>query len=465
MKSPINSVISGRYILEEQLDSGGMGNIFLAEDKLSKKKVVVKHLHSFKKTKNNILRFKKEANILKGLDHPNIVSLIEYLSWNDEFYIILEYLKGISLQEKLENKKVFGINEVNDMYLQILNALEAAHRKQIVHRDLKPSNIFCIPRKGLYDHIKILDFGISISLEEGPDSRLTRTGEIIGTPIYLSPEHIREKQNISFYSDIYSLGIILYELLAGFPPFSGQNDMDILLGHLYRLPGEIQRPDLKSDPLFKKYVELIKQSLKKNINDRFRTIKEVRDFLELDILPERKNENTIVNDRRSRHKRSYKGPLTFDDKVNKTRKTNLSDLDPTTSFEKRNLSHRKIEVAVFEDEERSVEMSLAPLLYISSYTITEPITDLSDCKEGHIIPDIIILNEGNEKNLKDLKKAKLNDDLAKTPVLVCGHEDDLDFIAMTINSGATDYISFPFSPEDIIRKIDKYTSLRSDSKG
>ena len=218
MDKLINQTIAGRYVLEKKLDSGGMGSIYLARDNLISKQVVVKNLHSFKRNEDNIERFRKEAEILKKLDHDNIVTIIDHQSWNDELFIVLEYLNGHSLQEKLKKRKNLSIDEISNIYFQTLDALEAAHNQSVVHRDLKPSNIFCIPKTDTLDFIKILDFGISITLDEDQDSRLTKTGEIIGTPIYLSPEQITRKQKISYQSDIYSLGVILYEMFAGFPP-------------------------------------------------------------------------------------------------------------------------------------------------------------------------------------------------------------------------------------------------------
>ncbi|MEN8223594.1 MAG: serine/threonine-protein kinase [Acidobacteriota bacterium] len=457
MDKLIKTIIADRYILESKLDSGGMGSIFLAKDKISKNSVVVKNLHSFKKTENNIKRFQKEAEILKSLNHPNIVSLIEYLNWNGEFYIILEYLKGISLQEKFKEKKTFEITEITNIFMQLLDALEAAHKNSIVHRDLKPSNIFCIPVKGEDDQVKILDFGISLSLEEDLDNRLTRTGEIIGTPYYLSPEQITGKQNISFQSDIYSLGIILYELLAGSPPFTGISDMDILLGHLYRLPDEIQRPDLKENRIYNKYLEIINKSLLKNVDDRFDSIGEIREFFENVEVTEKRRTKRFVNDRKSRHKESYRAPLEKNSRFVTTKKSKLNNFDTAGTPTLSDQAQAKKNIAVFEDDNRSVEMSLIPLLHISNFSLTELSLDISEFSNDQIRPDLIILNVGNEKNLENLNKIKQNKLLKSLPVLICGKEDDLDFISNSINSGATDYIPFPFSPEEIVGKIVKHS--------
>ena len=458
MDKLINTTIAGRYVLEKKLDSGGMGSIFLARDKLISKQVVLKNLHSFKKSKNNIERFRQEAEILKKLDHDNIVTIIDHQSWNDEIFIVLEYLNGHSLQEKIDKKKFLSIEEISSIYFQTLDALEAAHSKSVVHRDLKPSNIFCIPKTDAPDFIKILDFGISIILDEDQNSRLTKTGEIIGTPIYLSPEQITGKQNISYQTDIYSMGVILFEMFAGFPPFSGLNDMDVLLGHLYRTPGEIQRPDLEEHPLFAKFQKVIKRSLMKNIDDRFRSINEIREFFKSENVPEIKRGRNFINDRRTRHKESLKKTISRPESSDITQKREIGRIGSRTTSRTESPFLKEVKVAAFEDEKRSIEMSLIPLLMISNYSLIDEI----DFNNIHNSPDIIILNEGNENNLENLKKLRSESASSAIPILVCGKEDDLDLISKSINAGATDYIPFPFSPEEIVRKIIKYSKSSSN---
>jgi len=459
MDKLINTTIAGRYVLEKKLDSGGMGSIFLARDKLISKQVVVKNLHSFKKSKENIVRFRQEAEILKKLDHDNIVTIIDQQSWEDEIFIVLEYLNGHSLQDKITKKKYLSIEEITSIYFQALDALEAAHSKSVVHRDLKPSNIFCIPKTDAFDFIKILDFGISLILDEDQNSRLTKTGEIIGTPIYLSPEQITGKQNISYQTDIYSMGVILFEMFAGFPPFSGLNDMDVLLGHLYRTPGKVQRPELEDHPHFAKFQKVIERSLMKNIDERFQSINEIREFFKSENVPEVRRSRNFINDRRTRHKESLKKIIPRSGNGHITQKREIGRIGSDTTLQTGSPVSKVVKVAAFEDEKRSIEMSLVPLLMISNYSLIEEI----DFNSVHNNPDLIILNEGNENNLKNLKELRAEKASAAIPILVCGDEDDLDFISKSINAGATDYIPFPYSPEAIVRKIIKYSN--SSSKG
>jgi len=457
MDKLINTTIAGRYVLEKKLDSGGMGAIFLARDILIAKQVVVKNLHSFKKSKDNVERFRQEAEILKKLDHDNIVTIIDHQSWEDEIFIVLEYLNGHSLQDKIAKKKYLSIEEISNIYFQALDALEAAHSKSIIHRDLKPSNIFCIPKTDSFDFIKILDFGISLILDEDQDNRLTKTGEIIGTPIYLSPEQITGKQKISFHTDIYSMGVILFEMFAGFPPFSGMNDMDVLLGHLYRTPGKVQRPDLEEHPQYAKFQKVIERSLMKNIDDRFQSINEIRVFFESENIPEIRRGRNFINDRRTRHKESLKKTIPRYEKGEITQKREIGGMASDTTIQTGGPFSKAVKVAAFEDEQRSIEMSLVPLLMISNYSLIKEI----DFNSVNNKPDIIILNEGNEHNLENLKKLRSEKASSDIPILVCGDEDDLDLISKSINAGATDYLPFPYSPEGIVRKIGKYSNSSS----
>lgn len=444
MNNLTGTTISNRYFIGEELSAGGMGTIFLAKDILSDRSVVVKALHSLRKNDKNKKRFIREAEILKQLNHPNIVAIQEFLEWKGELYIILEYLKGESLQEKIKERGIFELDDITTFFTQIMDALEAAHKSSVIHRDLKPTNIICVPGKGSMKQFKVLDFGISISLFDDPENRLTKTGEIVGTPYYLSPEQISGKQDVSFHTDIYSLGIILYELLTGTPPFTGPNDIDILLGHLYRVPRKIVREDLEGDPLYEKYLNIIKRSLVKNTDDRFGSISELREFFKSAPDPEKKVTKNILTDRISRQKESFKGPVKVpENEVTKSITDRFSPVDT-----------EKVKVGVMENENSPVERSLIPLLEVSNFSIIK-ITGEVD-PDDILSTDIIILNEDNKSNLENLKKITGHNNLAGKPVLICGEETDLEFISNAINSGAADYIPHPFSPEEVIEKLKKH---------
>ncbi len=457
MKPFAGRVIAGRYQIIEKIGSGGMGAIFKATDKITGHNVVVKGLHSFRRTDTNIKRFRKEAEILKQLKHPNIVSFIDYLTWEDELFIVLEYLDGTSLQEKISKGAKMELDEIASVFFQLINALESAHDQQIVHRDLKPSNIFCVSKENSGTHIKLLDFGISISLSDDPEARLTKTGEIVGTPYYLSPEHITRSQEITIRSDIYSLGVITYELLAGFPPFSGQNDMDILLGHLYRQVPLIERPDLKQQPMYKKLTQIVYRSLKKNSDDRFASISEMRELIEMTSDPSQTKSSRFINDRISRHRESIHKPSESKNNSETTKKLVLSKRDYDDTFEIPPLFKNDNGTELFEDENIAVEKSLIPLLDVSRlpFNLNTNADDLTG--EDHPAISMAILNLGNKSNLKILKEMRNNDKFRTIPIIVCGEAADLDLMSASINNGATDYFSTPYCPDEIIRKIKKYT--------
>ncbi|MEN8154463.1 MAG: protein kinase [Acidobacteriota bacterium] len=463
MKNKNGQLIAERYRILKKLDSGGMGDIFLAEDESSLRKVVIKNPHSFKKDEESKKRFHQEAEILKEIKHPNIVNLYDFVEWKGELYIILEYLEGKTLKDKITEKITFSLEEIDAIFLQILEALEAAHKKSIVHRDVKPSNIFCLKREGVDDLIKVLDFGTALNLEQEFDSRLTKTGHIVGTPVYLSPEQILGKKDITLHSDIYSLGIILYELFSGSPPFLGDNSFELYSAHLYKIPAQIDRPDLENDPLYEKYLEIVFKCLKKNIDDRFDSISEIKNFLKEKIVKSIGNDIRVDKDRSIRYKDFIQGPVDLKGKQNQQellRNENLK-LMKTTYYSKsknsRKVNMKGKEVLVCEDENKSLEMSIIPLLKISKHSVIKLPDCSSDINKILGSPDLIIINKDIDQNLTILTEIK-NSRLSEKPVLVCGKEDDLDFIFSAIEAGASDYISFPLSPESVLKKIINFTS-------
>jgi len=457
MEHLTGKTVAGRYRLGSVLGAGGMGTIFPAEDRLTGGTVVVKNLTAFKKTDVNIQRFRKEAEILKKLKHPNIVTFIDFLTWEDELFIILEYLRGVSLQTKLSPREPMEIGNITNMLFQVLSALETAHSHRIVHRDLKPSNIFCIPQGKSPDLVKLLDFGISISMEEGPEMRLTRTGEIVGTPYYLSPEHITRDREISYASDIYSLGVILYEALAGFPPFSGKNDMDVLMGHLYRQPNPIRRPGLEKDPDFQKLVRLTHRCLKKNIRERPGSIREIREFMNSDDQIPSQRKGNIINDRVTRHRESFQKPPKITARGETTKKMEFHPGLPDETLGIPPLFKSDTWIALFEEGKDSMENSLIPMMNISHFRF-RVLSEISDSltEESHL-PSLFILNESGEAILEKLKKIRSSGELKHLPVISCGDENDIQLITSAIEAGATDHFTTPIDPDVISAKLKKYT--------
>ncbi|MEL7834838.1 protein kinase domain-containing protein [Fodinibius sp. Rm-B-1B1-1] len=210
----------GSYTVKEQIGEGGMGLVFRAErtEDSFDHQVAIKIIRQNRATETNIQRFKREQQILAGLNHPGIAHLYDGGITSDGFpYIIMEYVDGIPITKYCQQKS-YSIKQRIHLFKQVLEAVRYAHENLVIHRDLKPDNILVNDN----DEIKILDFGISKLLESDEDLNLTQTGSRILTPKYAAPEQIIQT-NITTATDLYSLGIIFYELLAGVPPFDFSN--------------------------------------------------------------------------------------------------------------------------------------------------------------------------------------------------------------------------------------------------
>lgn len=219
--------ISGYKILG-LIGAGGMGQVYLAEDVLLKRRIAIKIIHH--KQLNNELaeqRFLREAQMMAQLEHPNIVRIYGFGKQKTDTYLLMEYIDGESLQQRIARLGRLSHDEALRILIDIVSGLQAAWEKGIVHRDIKPSNIL-IDQRG---NVRVADFGLAKSIEVDAATTLTEGGIIAGTPKYISPEQI-EGSSADFRSDLYSLGIVLFEMLAGRPPFEGSSPSAILLKHL-----------------------------------------------------------------------------------------------------------------------------------------------------------------------------------------------------------------------------------------
>lgn len=223
-----NKLISKRYKIIKKIASGGMADVFLGDDLKLSRKVAIKILASnYANDRSFVARFKSEAQILARLNHPNIVQVYDWGEYDGSYYICMEYIEGKSLKEIIEKKGPLPPEITADYAIQISNALLTAHKNNLIHRDIKPQNILITPE----GKVKVTDFGIAKSLI--PD--VTRTLNIIGTAHYISPEQARGEV-LDHRTDIYSLGIVMYEMLTGDVPFRGGSSIDISLKHINEKP-------------------------------------------------------------------------------------------------------------------------------------------------------------------------------------------------------------------------------------
>src|ERR671929_951483 len=224
----IDRVFDKRYVIERRLGSGGMADVYLAEDQELGRRVALKLLNDRHAADDQFVeRFRREAQSAAGLNHPNIVSIFDRGQAEGTYYIAMEYLDGRTLKELLVRNGPTPVPIAVDYARQILGALAFAHRNGIVHRDIKPHNIV-VRRDG---RLKVTDFGIARS----GASQMTEAGSIVGTAQYLSPEQARGAP-VDARSDLYSLGIVLYEMLTGKVPFTGDAPVEIAMKHLSQVP-------------------------------------------------------------------------------------------------------------------------------------------------------------------------------------------------------------------------------------
>ncbi len=228
----VGRVLSGLYKVESRLGEGGMGTVYTATHVHLNKSFAVKVLsRKIATNREAIERLRQEAIAASSIDHDNIVDVINFDVTDDgNVFIVMELLKGKSLADVVDAGPM-ALDKALPIVLQICRALEAAHERGIIHRDLKPENVHIV-QKGEMDFVKVLDFGISkVRSADTEQVRMTKTGQLVGTPLYMSPEQARGEMEVDRRVDVYSLGVMLYEMLTGTPPFEGGNYFQLLWKH------------------------------------------------------------------------------------------------------------------------------------------------------------------------------------------------------------------------------------------
>ena len=274
--------INDRYEIIKSIGEGGMANVYLAKDTILDRQVAVKVLRGdLSSDEKFIRRFQREALSVSNLSHPNIVEVYDVGEEDGQYYIVMEYIEGKTLKQLLYKRGALTLPEVIDIMTQLTDGLAHAHEAYIIHRDIKPQNIM-IEDNGT---IKITDFGIAMAVNA---TQFTQTNSVMGTVHYLPPEQANGK-SATVKSDIYSLGILMYELLTGSVPFKGDNAVEIALKHMKEKLPSIR----KQNPLIPQSVEnIVIKACAKNPRNRYDTVKEMHD----DIVSamEKENEKKII---------------------------------------------------------------------------------------------------------------------------------------------------------------------------
>lgn len=280
LQNHVGQVIDRRYRLDKLLGQGGMGTVYLGYHVNLLRPVAVKLLHLSKKMRHeDVLRFHREARAAAAIGHQGIVDVFDVgtTKWGDP-YLVMEYLEGRSLETLLQSHAPFDLQAAVEITEQLLLALNAAHEKGIVHRDIKPDNILLVhDQNNSKPTVKLIDFGVSkISSRPGSSSKLTQTGTFIGTPAYAAPEQANCDNTVDHRADLYSVGVVFYEMLTAELPYVGETFNDLVL----KIVSQPPRPPHEVNPDFPREAGgFLERSMSKKPKDRFQSATQMLDAL------------------------------------------------------------------------------------------------------------------------------------------------------------------------------------------
>ncbi len=277
-------LIDNRYKIIRSIGEGGMANVYLAWDTILEREVAVKVLRGdLAEDEKFIRRFQREANAASSLRHPNIVEMYDVGEDNGKYFIVMEYVDGKTLKSLIKKRGALNLNEAIDIMLQLTSGIACAHDSYIIHRDIKPQNVMILED----GRVKITDFGIAMALNS---NELTQTNSVMGSVHYLPPEQASGSGS-TIKSDIYSLGILMFELLTGTVPFKGDNAVEIAIKHMKDPIPSV----CKINPSIPQSVEnIILNASAKNPKNRYDSVAEMYEDLRTCLDPDRVNEKRVV---------------------------------------------------------------------------------------------------------------------------------------------------------------------------
>ena len=261
-----SQVFTGRYQMVRQLARGGMAEVYLARDLLLDRPVALKVLFpEFSSDRSFVERFRREARAAANLNHPNIVSIFDWGEEDGTYFIVMEFVDGRTLREVIRRQDKLQPAQAAEIAAEIASALHFAHLNGVVHRDVKPGNVMITERQ-----VKVTDFGIARAGD--PGESLTQTGAVMGTATYFSPEQA-QGQGVDPRTDVYSLGVVLYEMVAGRPPFVGDSPVSIAYQHVRETAPPLREHNPDVPPAFE---AIVAKAMAKNRTDRYATAEELR---------------------------------------------------------------------------------------------------------------------------------------------------------------------------------------------
>jgi Serine/threonine protein kinase len=282
--------LKDRYAQFELLGAGGMGVVYRAFDQTLKKDVAIKILPGQKLTPERAMRFQQEARTASKLQHPNLITILDFgISPTGEPFLVMEFAAGDTLESIIEERGTIDAGSALQIVIQICEGMVHAHANGVVHRDLKPSNVIVEPAECC---VKVVDFGIAKLTDEGKGLTLTPQGRLIGTPSYMSPEQMSGDE-VDARSDIYSIGCILFHLLAGTPPFASDTSIEVLQNARTKRAPSIHEVN-RSVSLPREVEELVAKALQKNRSQRQSSVEELQEELygAMDVIDQLEKERT-----------------------------------------------------------------------------------------------------------------------------------------------------------------------------
>ena len=266
--SRAGDIVAGRYNLVQEIGRGGYAVVFKARDQVEDRQVALKTIRPAARPKEVLARFKREAELISRLRHPNTIRVFDY-GMEGDVYIAMELLHGHPLSDELDTKRKLPVARAIQICCEVLKSLSEAHEHGIVHRDLKPENIFLVEEDDGSETVKVLDFGIAKLTKDAEHldpMALTLQGRAMGTPNYLSPEQAKGLA-LEPESDLYTMGVLLFEMIVGKPPFAGGTAMDIMLRHVNAPTPRIPDPKLRGTPIER----AIRKAMNKDAAKRFQS--------------------------------------------------------------------------------------------------------------------------------------------------------------------------------------------------
>lgn len=345
--------ISGRYKIIKKIGSGGMANVYLAEDLILEREVAVKLMSvDFQEDEQNLRRFQREALSTTELDHPNIVNIYD-VGEGKQPYIVMEYIDGMDLKDYIKENHPIPYQKVIDIMSQILDGIAYAHQNNVIHRDIKPHNILIFHN----GDVKITDFGIALAISQ---NSITQTNSLLGSVQYMSPEQARGNV-VTKKSDIYSLGIVLYELLTGNVPFDGESAVSVALKHF-----QSDIPSLRDfDSRLPQALEnVVLKATAKEAQNRYQSVEEMKEDLQTALLSSRRNEEKFVAKDLNNEKTMVVDPKEFKTEELTSGSTKLSNTVTNKESKKKNEKNKKT-----KSKKKLAMFILIPILLILGMVI------------------------------------------------------------------------------------------------